>query len=215
MLRQTVLLGRTKVQLDCGLLAALLPEAQLSLCASEPVLCGSRVTEHSQRPRCPVDGSWPRRPVTPRATCGTAGNGRRGVWEEQQQQEEEEGEHLHNSDGREEKLENSRDDGKQQRTECSVVVVKVCTGLAGSVPCDKRSQSRRWVSGRVDGWIDGRICPTLEKSRAKEKGPCWSCQLSRPALPRLCCAVACRSVGLGNLVPVRASPNPGSPQSAK
>lgn len=64
----------------------------------------------------------------------------------------------------------------------------------------------------MDGWIDDRICPILEKSRAKEKGPCWSCQLSRPALPRLCCAVACRSVGLGNLVPVRASPNPGSPQ---
>lgn len=51
------------------------------------------------------------------------------MWEEQQQLEEE-GEHLHDSDGREEKLENSRGDGEQQRTECSVVVVKVCTGLA-------------------------------------------------------------------------------------
>lgn len=45
-LKQTVLLGRTKVQLDRGLLAALPPKAQLSLCASGPVLCGSRVTEH-------------------------------------------------------------------------------------------------------------------------------------------------------------------------
>lgn len=52
-LKQTVLLGSTKVQLDCGLLAALLPEAQLSLCASGPVLCGSRITEHSQRPSVP------------------------------------------------------------------------------------------------------------------------------------------------------------------
>lgn len=86
-LKQTVLPGRTKVQLDRGLLAALLPEAQLSLCASGPVLCGSRVTEHSQRPRCPVDGSSPRRLVTPRVTCGTAGNGRQGVWEQQQLEE--------------------------------------------------------------------------------------------------------------------------------
>lgn len=37
---------------------------------------------------------------------------------------------MDDSDGREEKLENSRGDGEQQRTECSVVVVKVCTGLA-------------------------------------------------------------------------------------
>lgn len=63
--------------------------------------------------------------MTPRASCGTAGNGRRG-----EGKEEEEEKHLHNSDGREEKLESSRGDGKQQRTECSVVVVKVCTGLA-------------------------------------------------------------------------------------
>lgn len=68
-LKQTVLLGSTKVELDCRLLAALLPEAQLSLCASVLVLCGMRVTEqsreHSQRPRCAVDGFWPRRLVTP------------------------------------------------------------------------------------------------------------------------------------------------------
>lgn len=66
-LKQTVLLGRTKVQLDRELLAALLPEAQLSPCASGPVLCGSRITEHKQRPRCSVDGSWPRRLVTPQS----------------------------------------------------------------------------------------------------------------------------------------------------
>lgn len=68
-LKQIVLLGSTKVELDCRLLAALLPEAQLSLCASVLVLCGRGLQsrEHSQRPRCAVDGLWPRRLVTPQS----------------------------------------------------------------------------------------------------------------------------------------------------
>lgn len=69
--KQTVLLGSTKVELDCRLLAAPLPEAQLSLCASMLVLCGRQVTEQraqpKTQPRCAVAGLWPRRLVTPQS----------------------------------------------------------------------------------------------------------------------------------------------------
>lgn len=81
-LKQTVHPGSTKVQLDWDLLAALLPEAPLR-CASVRVSCGSRVSERSQRSRCPGDESWPRRPVAPDqrvAQQGTAGT-RQGVGE--------------------------------------------------------------------------------------------------------------------------------------
>lgn len=66
--------------------------------------CERRVTEHSQRSRCPVDGSWPRRPVTPDQPVAQQAQRRAGEEED-----------LHSSDGREEKLETSRGDGKQQR----------------------------------------------------------------------------------------------------
>lgn len=65
-------------------------------------------------------------PRDTKPTYGTADNGGRGKEE-----------HLHNSDGREEKLETSRGDGKQRassvlcRYVCmALVVLKVCTGLA-------------------------------------------------------------------------------------
>lgn len=57
-LKQIVLLGGTKVELDCRLLAALLPEAQLSLCASVLVLCGRGVTEQGTQPKTHVCRRW-------------------------------------------------------------------------------------------------------------------------------------------------------------
>lgn len=97
-LKQTVLLGSTRIELDCRLLAALLPEAQLSLCASVLVLCGSRVTEQRAQPKTQVCRRWivaetPRdTPERRAAQQAMEGGGKRRRRD------------LHNSDGREEKL---------------------------------------------------------------------------------------------------------------
>lgn len=147
-------------------------------------------------------------------------------------------EDLHNSDGREEKLESSRGDGEQRRA--------VFPGAENGYGCGG-GEAMGWVwldvslatsEARVGGgravewqWPDGLVVDmsSLGEIQGKRKGSLLelsvvSClDLAWPArvvlccavlcYAVLCCAVACRSAGLGSLVPVRASPNPGSPPS--
>ena len=162
------------------------------------VVCGSRVTEHSQRSRCPVDGSWPRRPVPPdRPVAQLAQQAQRRAGKE---------EDLHNSDGREEKLETSRSDGKQQRTVCCadmrmavvvaaavVVVVKgmYCSWLGLSLVTRKARVGGGRV-GEMEGWIDDRYVQPWRMQGKKKRVPVGvvSClDLSCPGYAvLLCCA---------------------------